>query len=223
MLRTNIEFSSVDEPIRALVMTSSLPNEGKSSSSVDLAIVMAMDGKQVILVDADLRRPSLHRMFGLSNTVGFTNVVAGTISIEDALQETEVPNLRVLTSGPIPPNPPELLNSKAGRACLERARQMSDFLIIDTPPALVMADARIVASIAGAVLLVISVQEAGGHEIARTSDQLAQSGAHVLGVVLNKLTHENGGYYGYYGYKNPYFGDYMGDGQEKRLEASKVS
>jgi receptor protein-tyrosine kinase len=143
MLRTNIEFAAVGEPIRSIVVTSSQPNEGKSTTSVDLAIVMALDGRKVILVDADLRRPSSHKLLGLSNKFGFTSVVAGTRTLEDALQDTTTPNLRVLTSGPTPPNPPEFLNSKAARSLLREIRDMADIVIIDTPPGLVMADAQI--------------------------------------------------------------------------------
>jgi capsular exopolysaccharide synthesis family protein len=200
MLRTNMAFSAIDEPIQCVAITSTQPNEGKSSSSIDLAIVMAMDGKQVILVDADLRRPSLHRMLHLQNRVGLSTVVSGKMSLEDALQETDVPGLRVLTSGPTPPNPPELLNSKAGRACIEAIREAADFVVIDTPPALIMADARIVASIAGAVLLVVAVGEATMEEIARTRYQLSQTGTRVLGIILNKITRESASYYGHYNY-----------------------
>lgn len=221
MLRTNIEFAAVGEPIRSIVITSSQPNEGKSTTSVDLAIVMALDGKKVILVDADLRRPSAHKLLGLSNKFGFTSVVAGTRELEDALQETTTPNLRVLTSGPTPPNPPEFLNSKAARALLREMRDMADIVIIDTPPGLVMADAQIAASVADAALLVISFREAGKREIARTSELLSQTGTKVLGSVLNKLTDEVSGYYGYYGYKNRYYGNYL-DAEGNQEEDSKA-
>ncbi len=216
MLRTNIEFSAIDEPIRCITITSSQPNEGKTTSSTDLAVVMAMDNKRVILVDADLRRPSLHRLFNVPNTVGFTSVVAGAATLEEALQETSVPGLRVLTSGPVPPNPPELLNSKASRNCFQRIREISDFVIIDTPPALVMTDARIVATISDAVVVVVSLQEAGRHEIARTCEQLMQTGTRVVGTIVNKVTAENGGYYSYYSYKNRYYGRYLSEGDSSQ-------
>lgn len=218
MLRTNIEFSSLDEPVRSLVITSSQPNEGKSTTSADLAIAMALDGKKVILVDADLRRPSIDRLFELPNRVGLTSVVAGTATLEEALQETKMPGLLVMTSGPKPPNPPELLNSKASRALFAQIVQRADFVVIDTPPALVMADAQIAASIADASLLVISLKEAGKREIARTSELIAQTGTKVLGAVLNKLTDEVGGYYGYDGYKNRYYGNYLASNEEPLAE-----
>jgi len=213
MLRTNIEFASIDRPIRSVVITSSQPNEGKSTTSTDLAIVMALDGKKVVLVDVDLRRPSIHRLMNLPNKVGFTNVVAGKASLKEALQATSIPGLAVLTSGPVPLNPPELLNSQSSRDLLRKLAEAADFVVIDTPPALVMADAQIAASCADASLLVISMAEAGRREIARTSNLLSQTGTKVLGTVLNKLTSENSGYYGYSGYKgyNKYYGEYVNE------------
>ncbi len=211
MLRTSIEFASIDTRIRSLVVTSSQPNEGKSTTSADLAIVMALDGKRVVLVDADLRRPSIHRLMKLENKIGFTNVVMGTATLEAALQPSSVPGLSILTSGSIPPNPPELLNSHAAHNVLRQLLEIADFVIIDTPPALVMADAQIAASGADATLLVISVQEAGRREIARTSHLLSHTGTKVLGCVLNKLTREESSYYGYYNYNsnNKYYGSYL--------------
>ena len=206
MLRTNIAFASIDEPIRSLVVTSSQPNEGKSTTSLDLAVVMALDGKAVILLDADLRRPSLNSALQISNAIGFSSVVTGEKTIEEALQETTTKNLRVMTSGPVPPNPPELLNSRVGRQIIEELAGMADVLIIDTPPALTMADAQIVASIADATILVVSAQGANKKDVARTSDLLAQTGTKMLGVVLNKITKDWGAAYNYYGGYNVYYG-----------------
>lgn len=206
MLRTNIAFASIDEPIRSLVVTSSQPNEGKSTTALDLAIVMALDGKAVILLDADLRRPSLNSLLQVSNAVGFSSVVTGEKTVEEALQDTGTKNLRIMTSGPVPPNPPELLNSRVGRQIIEELTGMADFLIIDTPPALTMADAQIVASIANATILVISAQGANKKDVARTSDLMAQTGTKMLGIVLNKITSEWGAAYNYYGGYNVYYG-----------------
>jgi succinoglycan biosynthesis transport protein ExoP len=205
MLRTNIAFSALDEPIRSVVVTSGQPHEGKSVSAVNLAIAMAMSGKRVILIDADLRRPALHRIFGLSNETGFTSVVAGLSPLEEAFQETKIPGLRVLTSGPPPINPPELLSSQAGRACLQQTMEQADFVVLDSPPALVMADAHILSTVADGVLLVVSSKEAGKREIIQTRRLLAQTGAKMLGIVLNKVTPDVDGLYGYYGY----YADYM--------------
>ena len=206
MLRTNIEFSSLGQPLRSLVVTSTQPNEGKSTTTADLAIAMALDDKKVILVDADLRRPTLHELFNLPNRIGFTNVVAKTATLEEALQETSVPGLYFLSSGPAPPNPTELLNSRSARGVWAQIINECDLALIDTPPALVMADAQIVTSLMDAVILIISMQEAGRRDIERTSALLARTGTPVLGAVLNKTRAENNDYY--YN-KNRYYGAYV--------------
>ena len=206
MLRTNIEFSSLGQPLRSIVVTSTQPNEGKSTTTADLAIAMALDDKKVILVDADLRRPTLHELFDLPNRIGFTSVVAKTATLEEALQETPVPGLYFLSSGPAPPNPTELLNSRSARAVWAQIIGACDLALIDTPPALVMADAQIVTSLMDAVILVISMQEAGRRDIERTSALLSRTGTPVLGAVLNKTRAENNDYY--YN-KNRYYGSYV--------------
>lgn len=209
MLRTNIEFASLGKPLRSITLTSTQPSEGKSTTTADLGVVMAMDGRKVILLDADLRRPSLHTVFNLPNQVGFTNLIAGTTTLEEALQPTPIPNLYLLSSGPVPPNPPELLNSKAARSVISRIGEECDLLIIDTPPALVMADAQIVASMTDAAILVVSVQEAGKREIARTSQSLTHTGTNILGVVLNKVVADSLGYGNYLGYQKKHYGEYV--------------
>ncbi len=208
MLRTNIEFASLGKALRSITLTSTQPNEGKSTISTDLAFVMALDGRKVILLDADLRRPTLHTFFDLTNRIGFTNLIAGTATLEEALQATSVPNLFLLASGPVPPNPPELLNSKAARAVFSKLGEECDLLIVDTPPALVMTDAQIVASMTDAALLVVSMQEAGKREITRSSQSLTHTGTQVLGVVLNKATAESLGYGSYDKFQKQYYGAY---------------
>ena len=213
MLRTNISFLALDAPIRSLVMTSTQPGEGKSLSSVNLAITAAQGGESVILVDCDLRRPTIHHLLEISNKVGFTSVVSGSCSLEDALQETKIPNLRVLTSGPVPPDTFALLKSRAGQACLKQVFESADFVVVDTPPALVMADAQLVASIADAVLLVVSSKEATKRDINRTRDLLVQTGASLLGIVFNKASDGVGGYYDYYKYR--YYSHYFKEGEDE--------
>jgi polysaccharide biosynthesis transport protein len=197
MLRTNIVLSAVDDPVRSVAVTSAEPNEGKTLSSLNLAVAVALDGKQVILVDADLRNPSLHQHFGLTREVGLTNVVTGERPLEEALQATAIPGLRLLASGPLPPNPPELLNSRAGRGCLRQLKEMCDFLVVDTPPAMLMADAHVVASMLDGVMLVVSARESAKRPLLRTAGLLRQTGATLLGVLLNKADTGYGGYYGY--------------------------
>ena len=142
-LRTNIQFSSVDKPIRTLLVTSSGPGEGKSTTAANLAVVMAQTGQRVILVDTDLRRPVLHKVFGVPNNVGADDRAAGRrgCSLADYLQPTEIDNLTVLTSGPIPPNPSELLGSHRMAHLIEELAQAADIVIFDSPPVLAVTDA----------------------------------------------------------------------------------
>jgi capsular exopolysaccharide synthesis family protein len=196
MLRTGIAFSVYDNPIRSVLITSSLPSEGKSTCAMNLAIAAAQSGERVILVDCDLRRPASHRLLDLPNRIGFTNVVAGTATLEEALQETSIPGLRVLSSGPTPPNPYRLLHSRGARELLDQLRREADFVVIDTPPALGMADAQLISGSADAILLVVSTKGAKKHEIARTRDFLGQTNVEILGTILNRVQPSFGGYYG---------------------------
>jgi capsular exopolysaccharide synthesis family protein len=218
MLRTNLTFSALDKPIRSVAITSSLPGEGKSTSAMNLAIVSAMSGKQVILVDGDLRRPTVHRLLGVANRVGFTNLVSGSAQVDEALSETKIPGLRVVTSGPLPPDPPELLSSKAARAVLGQIAELADLVIIDCPPALAMADAQIIASMSDAVLLVVSSKDAGKAEIARTSELLFHTGARFLGVILNKITSDFTGYQRY-----EHYGNYLDAGRGDAASEDSVA
>lgn len=196
MLRTSISFSVYDKPIRTILISSSLPGEGKSTCAMNLAIASALSGEKVILVDCDLRRPAAHKLMKLPNRVGFTSVVAGKATLEEALQDTAVEGLRVLTSGPIPPNPYLLLHSRGARELLDQLGEQADFVIIDTPPALGMADAQLLASAADAILLVVSTKGAKKYEISRTRDLLGQTGVDVVGTILNRVESTYGGYTG---------------------------
>jgi capsular exopolysaccharide synthesis family protein len=155
-----------------------------------------------------LRHPTLHRHFGLSKDVGFTNVVAGEMTVEDALLDGGVPNLRVLLSGPPPPNPPELLNSRAGRAVVQRLRELSDFLVVDTPPATIMTDAHVVASMVDGVVVVVAGKQSGRRSLIRSASLLRRTGARIIGVLLNKAEAGYGSEYGYYGYYSERYGKY---------------
>ncbi|RYG59286.1 polysaccharide biosynthesis tyrosine autokinase, partial [bacterium] len=198
MLRTSLMFTVLDSPLRCIMLTSSQPNEGKSSVAANLATVLAMNGKSVLLIDADLRRPSAQRLFDLSSEKGFSSVAAGICSLEDAIQDTKVEGLRVLTVGPTPPNPPEMLDSRASRMLFKQARELADFVIIDAPPALMMADAQIIATEADGILLVLSWEEALKNAVTKTSDLLSRTGVKMLGVVVNKWDDRQANYTKYY-------------------------
>lgn len=199
-IRTNVQFSFVDAPMRSLMVTSTGAGEGKSTTAANLAVVFAQQGKKVLLIDADLRKPTVHYTFRLNNYMGLTNVLTGSAPLLPTCQETNVENLSVLTSGPIPPNPAELLSSKAMEQCIQQLYNEFDLLIFDTPPVLAVTDAQILAHQCDGTVLVI---ESGGTEIeaaVKAKELLEAANAKLLGVVLNKRKHRQGQYY-YYQYK----------------------
>ena len=205
LLATNIEFSAVDDNIHIIAIASGLPSEGKSTSALNLAIAAALGGRSVILVDCDLRRPTQHRLCSLPNQVGLSNVLTGAHSLPEALQETDVAGLRVLTSGPTPPNPIRLLKSRTAAQIINDLRGLADFIVLDTPPVLALADAQVVTAMADATLLVVSSRDTGRRDVTRSLSLLSQSGTDVIGVVLNKTNNREGsGYYYYrdYGQQN---------------------
>lgn len=219
MLRTNISFSGIDAPIKSVVITSSVPNEGKSTCAANLAVAAALSGEQVILVDCDLRRPTAHKLFGLPNEVGLTNVAMGTATLESAIRDTATPGLRVLTAGPASPNLFKLISSSAMRATLQKLAASEGFVVFDTPPALGLADARVISIVADATLLVVSCNEATRQAVVQTRDLLAQSGTHLIGILLNKVA-DVGGRNGYYSYYSSYLEDESeGKSGKKALKA----
>ncbi len=198
MLRTNLQFSAVDHPLQTLLVTSSSPEEGKSLTVANIAVVMAQAGKHVVLVDADLRRPSQHLIFDLNNTVGLTTILLdGDIHLADMLQNTSVENLKVMTSGPIPPNPSEILGSMRMGHLIETMQEQADIIIFDSPPVTAVADATILAARLDGTLLVIDSGRTRREMARRTKEALVAVGATVLGVVLNRLPERDSGY-GYY-------------------------
>ncbi|MFL5733174.1 MAG: polysaccharide biosynthesis tyrosine autokinase, partial [Chloroflexia bacterium] len=201
VLRTNIQFTSLDRPIRSLVVTSTAPQEGKSFVASNLAVVMAQAGKRVILIDADLRRPKLHELFGLSNKVGFTDVVlAGSTGVPGAVQMVPgVNNLAVITSGALPPNPSELLDSRQAAKVMEQLTQQTDILVIDSPPAGAVTDPIIVATRVDAAIMVISAGKTRRDAIARTRLSLENVGVSTLLPVLNRVA--TTGMRDFYGYR----------------------
>ena len=199
-LRTNIEFAAVDEPLRALLVTSSVPGEGKTVTSSNVAIVFAQAGLDVLLVDADLRRPGLDRIFALSNEQGLTTLLRDDqMDLDNVTQATEQDGLRVLTTGPLPPNPAELLGSQRMRTLLERLASEADLVILDSPPLLAVADAAVLGSLADGTLLVIDAERSRRRQVRLASLALARAGANVLGVALNRVSgKEQAAYDAYY-------------------------
>ncbi len=208
VLRTNLLFASVDHQLRTLLVTSPTPAEGKSFVSANLAMAFAQTGKRVILIDADLRKPTLHRVFGLVNNVGVTSaLVSGADSVTSALQPTAIPDLRVMTSGPLPPNPSELLSSHRMQELLRRLEAHCDLIVIDSPPVVVVSDTAVLASRTDGVLLVLGSDKMR-RDLARNAvAALSQVKAHILGVAINRVTgSEHGYYYSYHkSYGNRYY------------------
>lgn len=189
-LRTNIQFSSLDEPLHTLLITSTGPDEGKSTSLANLGVTFALAGNRVILVDCDLRRPHLHELFGVDNSRGLTNLF---IEEEKALdfgdktifKETSVANLRVMPSGQAPPNPSELLGSKRMEKIIENFKTQADLVLFDSPPILAVSDAAILARKLDGVLLVVSAGQTKRDRAVKAKAMLEKANARVLGVVLN--------------------------------------
>ena len=201
ILRTNIHFASVDAPTKTLVVTSSRPGEGKSTTASNLAFAMALDGRRVIIVDSDLRRPSLHKLLGLPTVPGLTDVLLGDTTLDDALLEhSEMPGLYALSCGSTPPNPSELLGSRRFRSLVGELQQRADIVIFDSPPVLAAADSQILASQMSGVVLVIEAGETRKAEARQTVALLRQAHANILGAVYNKAAVLGGPGYYYYGY-----------------------
>jgi capsular exopolysaccharide synthesis family protein len=184
--------------------------EGKSVTAANLAAVMAQSGQRVVLVDADLRRPTQHRIFELNNHQGLTTaLVESEAALSDLLQTTRVENLSVVTSGPLPPNPSELLGSRRMEAVIEALQQRAEVVIFDSPPVMAVTDATVLAARVDGTLLVINSGKTRRALAQRSVETLAAVGARVLGVALNRLASRHGGYYYYHYY-------YSEDGQRRR-------
>jgi len=185
-LRTNLTFSSLDRPLRSMLITSAGPEEGKSTVLANLAVVEAQAGRQVIVVDADLRRPRQHELFGVSNATGLTTLLADEKGDpESFLQATSLPGLRVLTTGPLPPNPAELLASQRMTTAIARLCALANLVLLDAPPIVVVTDAAILASQVDGVLLVVNANGTRREHAQRAHQLLTKVNARVVGSVLN--------------------------------------
>jgi capsular exopolysaccharide synthesis family protein len=209
-LRTNIEFASVDSPTRVILITSAIPGEGKTTTAANLAAVFAQTGHATLLVDADLRKPGVHRIFDLPNARGLTDLFrSDDMSVEDVAQPTEQEHLSVITTGPLPPNPAELLRSSRMRAVLERIVGSTEFVVVDSPPLQAVTDAAILSSLVDGTVIVVDAGRTRSGAVRNGREALTKVGARVLGVTLNRMSESMSGDYYYY----DYYGGYGADGK----------
>ncbi len=196
-VRTSLLLSSPDGRVRTLAVTSALPGEGKTATTANLGISLAQAGFETLIVDADFRKPRLHRVFGVPNREGLTNVLAADADAAALIDRTAIPKLSILRAGPVPPNPAELLGSRRMDAFIGEARDTFDAVLFDTPPMLSLADAAILGSRLDGLLLVVRGERTSRHAVARVAESLAHVRTRALGVVLNDMPHRRGEYYHY--------------------------
>jgi non-specific protein-tyrosine kinase len=228
-LRTNIQFASVDRSLHSLLVTSPSPADGKSTVVANLGVVMAQGGRSCVLVDSDLRRPRIHKLLRLSNQSGMSELfVQSQIHLDGSLQKTEVPNLYVLTSGSLPPNPSELLGSEKMLEILRQIEGQSDLLIVDSPPVLAVTDASVLAPRMDGVLLVVKPGVTKFMAVKQAVEQLRRVGANVIGLVLNEVEFKRSRYYYksyYYTYydSGPYTEPGTGNGRKGKRGSKQVA
>lgn len=200
-LRTNLQFLAVDNPPRVIVVTSSMPHEGKSTTAINIALALAEAENNVVLVDGDMRRPMLHKFLDLVGPVGFSTVLSGRADLAEALQKTRFPGLTVLTSGAIPPNPSELLGSQSARKLLTELKREFDYVIVDSTPLLAVTDAAILAAGADGVLIMARHGQSRREQLAHAVGSLENVGAPLLGAVFTMVPMRGMSSYNYsYGY-----------------------
>lgn len=199
-IRTNIQFSMVDKNLKSLVITSAGPGSGKSIISANLAATFASEDKRVLLVDADLRKPTVHKTFRVRNNGGLTTLLTDRgARIEDMVYHTHIEGLYTLTSGAIPPNPAELLASKRMKELMKELEEVYDLIIYDMPPVIAVTDAQIMASKVDGTIFVLPKGQATKEEVVKSKELLEMVNANVLGAIFNRVEKSSDSYYYYYG------------------------
>lgn len=198
-IRTNIQFSAIEDDIRTIVITSSSPGEGKSTTAANMAIVFAQQGKKVLLVDADMRKPTVHFTFNTMNTMGLTNVLTRQAELDRAVTKTDIERLDILPSGPIPPNPSELLSSRGMTSFIAAAKGYYDLVIFDSPPVLAVTDAQVLSHQCDGSILVVRSRIADKDKAVKAKELMISAKARILGVILNDKKMKSNDEYYYYG------------------------
>ncbi len=199
-VRTNIQFTSVEKTVKTILVTSAEPGEGKSTVLANLGVAMAQAGQKVLIVDCDLRRPEQHKFFGVRANPGLTSLLMDDASIEEAVQDTAVENLQIISSGAIPPNPSELLGSERFKLVLDRLAEDYDRVLVDSPPAGIVTDSVVMAGKVDGVLLVVFSERTKADHVKLAQAQLVKAGGNILGVVLNRMSKQSGRYKYYNNY-----------------------
>jgi succinoglycan biosynthesis transport protein ExoP len=201
VLRTNLQFAAVGKPIHTLLITSPAPSEGKSLTAANLAVALAQAGRSVIVVDADLHRPRQHRLFGVPNNAGVTTaLLQERPSLDGLLQQGPLPGLRILTSGPLPPNAAELLGSAPMHELLRLLGEQADMVLLDSPPTVALSDTAVLSTQTDGVLLVLDARSTRRDVARQAVEALKRVNAHIIGVLLNRMPTRGTGYYYYYHY-----------------------
>lgn len=198
-IATNIQFANIDSNIKTIMVTSSLANEGKTTTISNLGKVMTELNKKILLIDLDLRKPAVHKQFNLSNRIGLTDILLNKDDYKPYLQHIQ-PNLDVITSGKVPSNPAEIINSHAIKELLKNLSEHYDYILLDTPPLVLVSDPLTIATYADAVILTIAHAETEREVVKKSVDSLNQVNANIIGTILNKIpvSKHNKYYYSYY-------------------------
>lgn len=200
-LRTNLEYTSLGTGLQTILVTSTISGEGKSTTAGNLAVVYAQLGKRVLIIDCDMRRPTVHQIFRLDTRNGLSDILAKRVAIDNAIQHTQLENLYVMTAGIVPPNPSELLSAVAFKEMLQYVQKNFDMIILDAPPVMQVADSRVVATEVDGTILVVSCESSDRDEVVKARDQLTMTGTKILGLVLNRRAHRKDKNYYYYAHK----------------------
>ncbi|SES42784.1 CpsD/CapB family tyrosine-protein kinase [Salipaludibacillus aurantiacus] len=198
-LRTNIQFASIDRQIKTIMVTSSSPAEGKSTTIANLGVVLAQQHNRVLFVDSDMRKPSAHFTFQVPNHTGLTTVLTQQTKLEDTVLDSSIPRLDILPSGPVPPNPSELLGSRAMKAFVTEVAKKYDYVLFDAPPVNAVTDPQLLSRLVDGTILVVRSGKTEEEDAKKAVDQLKKVDAHIIGAVLNDRELENSQYYYYYG------------------------
>ena len=220
MLTAQLSLAAREVPLRSVLITSALPDEGKSVSCVNLAVAAAWAGEEIVLIDCDGRSPSLHEYFGLSNEIGWSDVVLGRAELEEAVQPTRIAGLSVLTAGSPHDSPLELLRSLEAQNIIDELSNLADLTIVDSPPTLLIADASVLATMTDATILVVACGEAAKSEITRATNTLHQTGARLLGIVLTKVAPKLGERHSYSDYSTRHSTANLRGPGERRISAA---